>query len=89
MDAILATGRNKIKNISFIADDKISRITDRVSWRGFKQKYKLKDKGEVITTLKLAQASTIIEVAIAEGQRRSLSPLTVAVLDAGGHLIAF
>lgn len=39
--------------------------------------------------LKLAQASAIIDVAIAEGRRRSLAPLAVAVLDAGGHLIAF
>jgi len=39
--------------------------------------------------LKLAQASTIIDAAIAEGRKRSLAPLAVAVLDAGGHLIAF
>lgn len=42
-----------------------------------------------MTMLKLAQASTIIEAAIAEGRRRRLAPLAVAVLDAGGHLIAF
>ncbi|HLE30265.1 MAG TPA: heme-binding protein [Anaerolineales bacterium] len=39
--------------------------------------------------LKLAQASTILDAAIAEGRKRSLAPLAVAVLDAGGHLIAF
>lgn len=40
-------------------------------------------------TLKLAQASAIIDAAIAEGRKRKLAPLAVAVLDAGGHLIAF
>ena len=39
--------------------------------------------------LKLAQASAIIDAALAEGRSRRLAPLAVAVLDAGGHLIAF
>lgn len=39
--------------------------------------------------LKLIQANTIIETALAEGRKRDLAPLAVAVLDAGGHLIAF
>jgi uncharacterized protein GlcG (DUF336 family) len=39
--------------------------------------------------LKLAQANAIIDAAIAEGRKRSFAPLAVAVLDAGGHLIAF
>ena len=39
--------------------------------------------------LKLAQASAIIDAAIAEGRKRHFAPLAVAVLDAGGHLIAF
>ena len=39
--------------------------------------------------LKLAQASAIIDAALAEGRKRSFAPLAVAVLDAGGHLIAF
>ena len=34
------------------------------------------------------QANTIIEGALAEGARLNLKPLTVAVLDAGGHAIA-
>jgi len=38
--------------------------------------------------LSLGQANTIIEAAIAEGARLQLKPLTVAVLDAGGHLVA-
>lgn len=39
--------------------------------------------------LKLAQASAIIDAALAEGRKRSLAPLVVAVLDAGGHLVAY
>ena len=36
----------------------------------------------------LTQASAIIAAALAEGRRRGLKPLTVAVLDPGGHLVA-
>jgi uncharacterized protein GlcG (DUF336 family) len=43
----------------------------------------------MMTALKLAQASTIIDVAIAEARKHNLAPLAIAVLDAGGHLIAF
>lgn len=39
--------------------------------------------------LTLAQATTIIDAALAEGRARQFAPLVVAVLDAGGHLIAF
>ena len=39
--------------------------------------------------LKLAQASKIIDVAIAEARKQNLAPLAIAVLDAGGHLITF
>lgn len=42
-----------------------------------------------MTTINLFQANTIIDAAIAEGRQRALSPLAVAVLDMGGHLIAF
>ena len=42
-----------------------------------------------MATLKLSQADAIIDTAIAEGQKMHLSPLAVAVLDAGGNLIAF
>ena len=38
--------------------------------------------------LTLAQASRIIDAALAEGRRLDLGRLTVAVLDTGGHLIA-
>ena len=40
-------------------------------------------------TLNLTQASTIIDAALAEGRQRNFAPLVVAVLDAGGHLVAF
>jgi uncharacterized protein GlcG (DUF336 family) len=39
--------------------------------------------------LSLAAAETIIDTALAAGRKAGLLPLTVAVLDAGGHLIAF
>ncbi len=40
-------------------------------------------------TLKLAQANTLIAAAIAEARQLTLAPLAIAVLDAGGHLVAF
>lgn len=39
--------------------------------------------------LKLVQAVAIIDVAVMERLRNNFAPLAVAVLDAGGHLIAF
>ena len=42
-----------------------------------------------MTTLSLTQASIIIEEALKYGRNKVMKPLTVAVLDAGGHLIAF
>jgi uncharacterized protein GlcG (DUF336 family) len=41
-----------------------------------------------MTKLTLAAASIIVDTAIAEGRARGYHPLTVAVLDAGGHLVA-
>ena len=41
-----------------------------------------------MSQLTLSQASTIVDAALAEGRARNLKPLTVAVLDAGGHLVA-
>lgn len=38
---------------------------------------------------RLSDASTIIDAALAEARARSLAPLAVAVLDAGGHLVAY
>lgn len=42
-----------------------------------------------MTRLSLEQANTIVSAAIAQGRGMGLKPLSVAVLDAGGHLIAF
>ena len=39
-------------------------------------------------TLTLEQASIIVDKALAKGRELGLKPLTVAVLDAGGHLTA-
>jgi uncharacterized protein GlcG (DUF336 family) len=40
-------------------------------------------------SLTLQQASTIVKIALEKGRELGLAPLTVAVLDAGGHLKAF
>jgi uncharacterized protein GlcG (DUF336 family) len=40
-------------------------------------------------SLTLAQAHTIVESALKKGRETGCAPLTVAVLDAGGHLKAF
>ena len=40
-------------------------------------------------SLTLAQASTIVDVAIKTGRDKTFQPLSVAVLDPGGHLVAF
>jgi len=37
----------------------------------------------------LAQASTIVDVALKKARDSNLAPLTIAVLDSGGHLVAF
>src|SRR5690242_12019970 len=39
--------------------------------------------------LTLAQASTIVDAALKAGRDKKFQPLSVAVLDAGGHLVAF
>lgn len=38
--------------------------------------------------LTLAQASTIVDAALAKARAMNFEPLTVVVLDAGGHLVA-
>jgi len=40
-------------------------------------------------SITLAQASTIVDVALKKARDSNLAPLTVAVLDSGGHLVAF
>ena len=42
-----------------------------------------------MANITLAQANTIIEAALAKGAEMKLRPLGVAVLDAGGKLVAF
>jgi len=39
--------------------------------------------------LKLSHAVQMVDTALAEARKRDLAPLAVAVLDAGGNLIAF
>ena len=41
-----------------------------------------------MTSLTLNHANTIVEAALAAGKEHGMMPLTVAVLDAGGHLVA-
>jgi uncharacterized protein GlcG (DUF336 family) len=40
-------------------------------------------------TLSLEQATAIVDAALHKARRTACAPLTVAVLDAGGHLVAF
>jgi uncharacterized protein GlcG (DUF336 family) len=40
-------------------------------------------------SITLAQASTILDVALKKARDSKLAPLTVAILDPGGHLVAF
>ena len=40
-------------------------------------------------SITLAQASTIVDVALKTGRERNMKPLVVIVLDAGGHLVAY
>lgn len=39
--------------------------------------------------LTLAQASIIVDSALKKGREKNFDPLSVTVLDAGGHLVAF
>jgi uncharacterized protein GlcG (DUF336 family) len=41
-----------------------------------------------MSNLSLEQATQIVDAALAEGRKRNLLPLTVVVLDAGGHAVA-
>lgn len=42
-----------------------------------------------MTLITLAQSKALVEAALQHGAKLGLKPLSVAVLDAGGHLIAF
>ncbi len=41
-----------------------------------------------MSRLTLAHASTIVDVALKMGREKKFEPLTVVVLDAGGHMVA-
>jgi uncharacterized protein GlcG (DUF336 family) len=41
-----------------------------------------------MSTVTLSQADSIVAAALAHGRSASMKPLTVAVLDSGGHLVA-
>jgi uncharacterized protein GlcG (DUF336 family) len=41
-----------------------------------------------VSNVSLAQASVVVDKALEHGRHLRLKPLTVAVLDAGGHLVA-
>jgi uncharacterized protein GlcG (DUF336 family) len=49
----------------------------------------VKQIGAAMSVVTLSQASTIVDVALKKARETNLAPLTVAVLDAGGHLVAF
>ena len=40
-------------------------------------------------TISLEQAQTIVAAGLAEGRKLGLKPISIAVLDPGGHLVAF
>jgi uncharacterized protein GlcG (DUF336 family) len=40
-------------------------------------------------TITLTQASTLVDAALAEARKLALKPIAVAVLDPGGHLVAY
>jgi uncharacterized protein GlcG (DUF336 family) len=42
-----------------------------------------------MSVVNLAEASTIADVALRKGRELNCAPLTVAILDSGGHLVAF
>jgi uncharacterized protein GlcG (DUF336 family) len=42
-----------------------------------------------MSALTLAQASIIVDAALKKARETNLAPLAVAVLDSGGHLVAF
>jgi uncharacterized protein GlcG (DUF336 family) len=44
---------------------------------------------EHLMSVTLAQAAAIVDTALKKGRDTNCAPLTVAVLDAGGHLVAF
>ncbi len=47
------------------------------------------DWSHKMSDITLEQARTIIRSALDEGRRRGFAPLSIVVLDAGGHVKAF
>lgn len=41
-----------------------------------------------MSSITLAQAATLVDAALAKGRELKLAPLTVVVLDPGGHMVA-
>ena len=41
-----------------------------------------------MSSITLAQAATVVDAALAKGRELKLAPLTVVVLDPGGHMVA-
>src|SRR5262249_18293091 len=55
----------------------------------FRSRKSTSDVEGALMSVNLAQASTIVDAALKTGLETNCAPLTVAVLDAGGHLVAF
>src|SRR5277367_1678953 len=47
-----------------------------------------RERSHQMSNVTLAQASIIVDQALAKGRELNLHPLTVVVLDAGGHMVA-
>jgi uncharacterized protein GlcG (DUF336 family) len=47
-----------------------------------------KNQGVLMSSITLAKANSIVDAAIRKRQDSKLAPMTVAVLDPGGHLVA-
>ena len=54
-----------------------------------KKQYNKRTNVPIVNKITLAQANAIIVAAFAESKKRSLQPMSIAILDAGGSLIAF
>ena len=55
-----------------------AKIDAEPDWRGF----------PIMKRLTLAQASTIVDVALKHCRDHNMKPMAIAVLDAGGHMLA-
>src|SRR5579885_856614 len=62
----------------------VSRRSSALNYRATEKRA----RGAPAMNVSLAQASKIVEVALATGRSHNFAALTVAVLDAGGHLVS-